>query len=184
MMIFDRTKFNNSVHIKCSESGQLLIEAMIAVGVVTIGLLGVFSLLSQSMGLNKVASDEYVGAYLASEGIEVTKNIIDTNSYGGGAAWNSGVGDGTYALQYDSMVLSSSDINAPLKFDKVTGTYNYTTGVNTNFKRTIKITSLRINPADPLKMPNELQVESIVDWNDRGGVAHEVHLEDHFMNWR
>lgn len=164
-----------------SERGQLLIEAMIAVGVTTVGLLGVFSLLSQSMGLNKVAADQYTGAYLAAEGIEVVKNIIDTNAYQGGAAWNTGVGDGTYAVQYDTKTLSSSAVDVPLKFDPVTDTYNYNVGTDTNFKRAVKITSLRF---DGFGRPSELEVDSVVTWNSRGGTHYSINLEDHFMNWR
>ncbi len=164
------------------ERGQLLIEAMIAVGVTTVGLLGVFSLLSQSMGLNKVAADQYVGAYLAAEGIEVVKNIIDTNAYQGGAAWNTGVSDGTYAVQYDTKgPLSSSAVDVPLKFDPVTSTYNYNVGTDTNFKRAIKITSLRF---DSFGRPSELEVDSTVTWNSRGGTQYKINLEDHFMSWR
>jgi len=166
---------------KCNtESGQLLIEAMIAVSVVTVGLLGVFSLLSQSLGLNKVAADQYVGAYLASEGIEVVKNIIDTNIYQS-RAWNTGVSDGTYAVQYDTPTLTSTSVDTPLKFDSATGTYNYAVGTVTNFKRSVKITSLRLNSQN---QPDELQVDSVVTWNSRGGTQYKVNLEDHFMNWR
>ncbi len=164
-----------------SERGQLLIEAMVAVGVTTVGLLGVFSLLSQSLGINKVASNQYVGAYLASEGIEVVKNIIDTNVYRGGTAWNSGVQDGTYAVQYDTATLSSTSVDQSLKFDPVTGTYNYLAGTDTNFKRSIKITSV-VSGGSPTV--NEIKVESVVTWKDRGGTQYTVNLEDHFMNWR
>jgi Tfp pilus assembly protein PilV len=161
-------------------SGQLLIEAMIAIGVVTFGLLGVFSLLSQSMGLNKVAADQYVGAYLASEGIEVVKNIIDTNIYQS-RAWNDGVSDGTYAVQYDTKTLTSTAIDTPLKFDPATGMYNYSVGADTNFKRSVKITSLRLNSQN---QPDELQVDSVVTWNGRGGMQYKINLENHFLNWR
>ncbi|MEK7182766.1 MAG: prepilin-type N-terminal cleavage/methylation domain-containing protein, partial [Patescibacteria group bacterium] len=59
------------------ETGQTLVELMIAMSVMSVGLLGVFAVLSQSLGLNRVVANQYVAANLAAEGIEVVKNIAD-----------------------------------------------------------------------------------------------------------
>ena len=60
--------------------GYVLVESVVAMTIVVVGLLGIFSLLSQSLSLNRVVGDRYVGTYLAAEGIEVVKNIIDNNA--------------------------------------------------------------------------------------------------------
>ena len=53
-------------------SGQVLIEAMVAISIVTVGLLGIFSVLSRSLSLNRTVADNYVAANLAAEGIEIS----------------------------------------------------------------------------------------------------------------
>src|SRR6185369_4698812 len=62
-------------------SGQSLIEAIIAITLLTIGFLGIARLLSQSLFFTKVVSDQTTATYLAAEGIEIVKNLIDHDVY-------------------------------------------------------------------------------------------------------
>lgn len=162
-----------------NNSGQLLIEAVVAMGVISVGLLGVFSVLSNSLAISKVTSNQYVGTYLAEEGIEVVKNMIDTNQ----TAWNLNLVQGSaykFAVEYDSATPNVADLGQPLRFDPSTGLYNYETGNSTTFVRTITVTSLPVdgNPGE------ELRVDSVVTWLDQGGMPDSVTLEDDFYNWR
>ena len=75
------------------QRGQLLIEAMVAVSLMLVGLLGIFGVLSRSLGLSRVAADQFVAVNLASEGIEIAKNLLDSNIKQG-LAWNSNFVDG------------------------------------------------------------------------------------------
>ncbi len=162
-----------------SNKGQMLIEAMVAMSVISIGMLGVFSLLANSLGIGKVTSNQYVGTYLAAEGIEVVKNMIDTNVNSGGMAWNSGLAQNgyTFAVQYDSAsTTDETDVTKPLLFDSSTGLYSYTVGKPTVFTRAITVTNLMSG--------NEIQVDSVVSWTDQGDTKDSVQLEDHFYNWR
>jgi len=161
-------------------NGQLIIEMMVAVSLLMIGLLGIFAVLSQSLGLNRVAANQYIAAHLAAEGIEVTKSIIDANYINGGP-WNLGLeSDGDYAVEYNSTELdgSSEKLEARLKLDESTGLYTYESGVDTNFKRTITIDNI------PDADPTEIKVISRVYWKDRGGVDFDIVLEDRFRDWR
>ena len=158
------------------DNGQLIVELMVAMGLMVIGLLGIFSVLSQSLGLSRVAANQYIAANLAAEGIEVTKNILDTN-FINGYQWNLGFQNGDYAVEFNSASLidSPQTINSPLKFDESTGRYNYTTGKNTNFVRRITIENID---------PTEIKVTSQIEWKDRGGTDFEIVIEDRFKNWR
>lgn len=159
-----------------NKSGQLLLEAMIAISVMVIGLLGIFSLMSQSLGLYRIVYEGYVAANLAAEGVEVVKNLIDTNVMTGGVPWNRGLArDGNFGIQYNSAALDPTLANKNLLYDEVTGTYNYTIGTATGFKRTVRITNIS---------SDQIQVNSIVEWKGRGGVDLDINLEDHFYNWR
>ncbi len=159
----------------CSRSGQLLIEMLVALGILTVGFLGVMTLLSRAIGLNRVVADNYTATYLAIEGIEVVKNILDSNIItGAGWAADGGFQDGDFEVQYDSRELISPATGAFLTFDPTTRLYGYGFSNTTPFVRTIQI---------QLK-PNEVVVNSKIDWTSRGGGTFNVNLEDHFYNWR
>lgn len=160
-------------------TGQILVETMVALAMVTIGLLGMLNLLSSSIGINKVVSDQYVASYLASEGIEIVKNMID-NNVAANLQYNLGLNTGSYQVDYDSNSLLA-DTGRMLQFDGGSGgTMKYTynpkgaSPSQTSFRRTIDIS----NQGD------EMIVKSTIDWVTRGGSNLEIVLEDHFYNWR
>ncbi len=161
------------------ESGQLIIEAIIAIFIITISILVFVALLARATALNRVINDRYTAVYLAAEGIEVVKNIVDGN-YIQGKAWNdigiNLVNHGEYELDYTSKALKISQIPYnPLKFDRTTGIYDYNiASVDSPFKRKITIDVISAG---------EIRVNSIVTWRT-GGVNYEINLEDHFFDWR
>ena len=62
-------------------SGQTLLEVMMALFVLTSGFLGILSLLAQSIFLSKTVGNETIATYLAAEGVEVAKNLLDHDVY-------------------------------------------------------------------------------------------------------
>jgi len=158
--------------------GQLLIEAMVGLSIAMLGLLGIVSLISHSASLNRVVSNQFIATYLASEGIEITKNIIDNNIIQSNP-WNSGLTTaGSFNVDYKSSNLQDVpfDENRALLFDSATGLYSYyQKGDPTPFIRMIKIKPIG---------SDEIKVNSVVSWTDRGGAKFSVDLEDHFFNWR
>ena len=167
------------------KSGQVLVETMVALSMVVIGLLGLLSLLTYSIGLSKVVSDQYVAAYLAAEGIEVIKNIEDIN-VANGDPYNLGLTPGSYQVDYNSTAstIKPFDSSAYLQFDvnNPTGVKRYTyspQGINpasTPFQRKVDI-SLASGGY-------ELIVSSTVSWIERGGGSRSITVEDHFFGWR
>jgi len=154
------------------KKGQLLIEAGIAISILVIGLLGIFGLLSRSLSLNNVVSSQYIASNLASEGIEVVKNLIDANIVQF-KPWNQGINTGSYEVVFDSLALNPNQ-DRFLKFDSSDNTYNYQNGQPTFFKRVIEIENIGAD---------ETKVNSKVNWQIKGG-SYSVNLEDHFFNWR
>lgn len=154
------------------KKGQLLIESGIAISILVIGLLGIFGLLSRSLGLNNIISSQYIASNLASEGIEVVKNLIDANiiQY---RPWNQNISTGSYEVIYNSPALESNQ-DRFLRFDSSDNIYNYQSGQPTFFKRVIEIENIG---------SDEIRVNSKVNWQIRGG-SYSVNLEDHFFNWR
>ncbi len=183
-----------TINRKPYSSGQVLIEVLIATSVLTVGFLGIITLLNRSLSLNRIVSDNFTANYLAAEGIEVVKNLVDTNIFSG-QAWNNGVIDGCYEVTYESTALptplgSGSDCEQstdfrlfqtarPLVNDDATKLFVYK-GIAGNeagsFRRIIRIETKPGN--------NEIQVNSIVRWYTRGSGVYTINVEDHFYNWR
>jgi len=166
----------------------MLVEALTALSLLTVGFLGILTLLSRSTALTRVVSDNYIATYLAAEGIEIIKNLVDANTiqerpWGDGfeSLIQPGVGESPrqYEVDYKDEDLGSlRDFIPPgefLNLDSMTRTYSYGTGSPTPFRRIVTV----IFPND-----DEMQVISDVSWTTRGGNLSKVRVEDHFYNWR
>ena len=88
-------------------NAQILIEVMVALSVVVSAFAGALSLLGTSVGLTRTIANQYVGTYLAAEGIEIVKNMIDEN-YFDGASFNANLADDTYQFDWKSTSGSGS----------------------------------------------------------------------------
>lgn len=164
--------------IKQDRGGTLLIESMVAISVGVVGILGILALLSRSLGLHKEVGQKFIATYLAAEGIEVVKSLIDKN-YVEGRAWNSDLADGIYRVEYKSTALATT--TPPLLFSQVEGTYGYDSGRTTPFIRVVTIKNI---DRDGDGGADEIKVKAKVEWRRRGGGIETVELEDHFFNWR
>ncbi len=165
-----------------ASGGYLLIEAMVAMGVLTTAVFGIFALMSQSIKLTRVIDDQYVGTYLAAEGIELAKNLFDANIPPiGPGPWNANGFDvdRCYELDIDTTSLNSAvsvgcptGSVRPLGFDGAF--YRYIPGNSTAYTRTVHIEPI-VDGAQ-----TGIQVVSTVKW--ASGVS-SVSLEDKFYNW-
>ena len=159
-----------------SHRGSVLIESIVGISVSIIAMAGIFGLLSRSIAINKGLTQKLVATYLAAEGIEVVKSIIDGNA-ANERIWNQGVSAGNYEVAYNTASLSQAitgDSGSLILFSNLSGLYQYENGGETPFRRTIKISEID---------PNEIRVISEVLWAERG-IQKIVSLEDHFFNWR
>lgn len=151
-----------------------MIEAIVALSIAVVGLLGILALISRSVSLNRVVADRYVAAYLATEGVEIVKNLVDRNSLAS-RPWNEGISSGEFEADYNDSALRLNS-SRPLQFDKENGIYSYDLGDPTRFQRKIAV---------QLSTDGEsMKINSIVNWTSRGGGDFELNVEEHFLNWR
>jgi hypothetical protein len=172
-----------------SRRGQTLIEALVALSILTTGFIGIVALLTKSFQLNRTTTNDTQATYLAAEGIEIVKNLSDHDIYSGlpnndGFAQCFGLGQGQtgyFKLEYDTMtcpppvyVGPASYLSDPLYFNSATHLYTYSTlgATQTDFAREVKIT----NDGE------DLDVQSTVTWSD-GGTSNTITLEDHFYDY-
>jgi hypothetical protein len=169
-----------------SRNGQSLIEVMVAITALTVAFLGISTLLSQSIALNKVISNEATATYLASEGIEVAKNLIDHDVYaqiaGEGGGWgNCFMNRGTTDFEIDYETTDCNTLTPfvspgdPLWYHTDTHLYDYVEdgGTATGFTRMVRV----------LENGDEITVICDVWWPSFGGSSGNIELEDHFYNW-
>jgi len=173
-------------------SGQTIMEMVVALSVLTIGLLGIITLLNVSLGLNRVVADNYRGTYLAAEGVEIVKSLVTTNAEKK-ITWCSGLPSGDYELDYRVRVpeLGTYDClapypgldnaaNQPLRLHATSHLYDYdrSGSVPTIFYRTV---SISYEPAGPNAEDDKMIVQSVVHWKDRTG-DNRVDLIDYIFN--
>lgn len=158
-------------------TGFTLLEVLLAIFLITIGIGGVFALIWQTAFFTESSFAELTAAYLLQEGLEIVKNIRDSNwltqRTTADFAWDSGLDECASGCQadYDDEELTSYT-DDELNFSA--GFYSYEPGAQTKFKRKITI----IKPSD-----DALEVIVEVMWLERGK-NHKLIAQENLYNWR
>ncbi|MDP3794957.1 MAG: prepilin-type N-terminal cleavage/methylation domain-containing protein [bacterium] len=156
-----------------------LIETLVAVGILAGALVAAVGLLSLTLRTMRTAQSEFIAAHLAAEGIEVIRNIRDTN-WLRGVAWQTGLDDGSYAVAYDTLPpLAVYDDTQPLERDG-DGRYCYNCGTETPFRRRVAIELVPVDRDNPGILG--IRVTATVLWSDAAG-PRSVVAQDILYNW-
>ena len=137
--------------------GFTILEAIAAIFVMTVGVLGAYAVVQQIIVYNSISSSRLTAAYLAQEGIEIVRNIRDTN-------WLT-----VPLVVWDNGISSREEIVA-------------LDGAASKFKRKITIfdeTDLS-SPSDGT--PDMFKVKVEVLWTEKGN-DYTVAVEEHLYNW-
>ncbi len=186
--------------------GQSLIEAIAALGIITVGLMGVLGLLSRSFLLQRETADQAKATYLASEGLEIAKSLIDHNVYTGVAqgqesnGWNGAItgcfqfsagGTNYYYLDFETYNCPPSQGSSSVPPDPL---YYYAPNAATG-------QGMYYDSADGMKIQgatktdfsrvveisrpdaNTINVISTVTWNTGTIISQAITVEDTFYNW-
>ncbi|MFC1663737.1 hypothetical protein ACFL0A_01280 [Patescibacteria group bacterium] len=157
-----------------------LIEVSVAVFFITVGVLGAFTLIEQVVSYTSVSSSYLVTNYLSQEGIEIVRNIRDTN-WLEGEAWDNGITCSLppcfFEADYTDQSLSSY-LDRYLYINGNNSFYTYIDSplpgdTKTKFKRKIIITP---QESDILKVSVQ------VKWQERGK-DHQVTAQENLYNW-
>ena len=157
---------------KFNRNGFTLVEALVTLMVLSIALGPSLILTTNINNTATTVKNNLIAANLAQEGVEVVRGIRDTNWFNG-AAFDTGLANGTYRVEWNSDTLIALGANPPIREDN--GLYNYSTGSNTIFRRTISI--LKVNAG-------ELRIISEITWEERGARAKSALAESHLFNWK
>jgi hypothetical protein len=180
---------------RANESGQLLVEAVVALGIIIVSIVGAVSLMSRSVNQSRLVADQVIAVNLAAEGIEVAKNILDGNVLKN-KPWNEGFGPAIYGkVDYlsknlgEKLNIGSNDFDNPetiytrndtvefLHLDPKEGFYSYDVKFpETIFKRLIQIKK-------PTAGDYQIRVNAKVVWKSPQGLK-SVFLTSDMLGWR
>ena len=159
------------------QKGFTLIEVLAASFIIIVGVGGALALIQQSISFTSNAALQLEASYLVQEGMEIVRNIRDTNLIkiykGVEGNWNNGLTGCEAGCQADYDTENSLGVyqDTVLKFSS--GLYNHTAGVNSIFKRKITITP---QGGDVLGVLVE------VIWEERGR-SHTIKAATELYNW-
>lgn len=152
-----------------------MLEVIVALSIVTVGMLGVASLVTMNIQAQTVNRNRLIASMLAQEGLELVRNIRDTN-WLDGSAWHDSL-IGTFTIDYDGtiddLVNDISDPGARLNID-ASGFYTHAAGDTTPFRRLISVTDIDME---------SFAASSTVQWTDNKG-THSYVAETLFYNWK
>ena len=174
--------------------GFTLLEVIITLSILVIGIVGISYLITQTIAGGRIPYQKLIAAYLAQEGIEIVRNIRDTN-WIEEENWDSDLLCGTPPCDWEADYTTQSFINNcgsatnynchsynPNNFLKIDndGFYNYSSGTDTKFKRKITISE----PATPDCPAGDcLSISVVVEWEEKGKV-YKIECRENLYNWR
>jgi len=170
-----------------NSKGFTIVEALLATFVITVGVVGVLAVVNQTTAFTQVTSSRLTAIYLAQEGIEIVKNIRDTNFlkvHKGLLAedqWVQGLTgcEGGCEADYTDSTLSAGD-----RYFKIEGGfYKYSvSGTETSFKRKITVFDLVDLTDPPDDIIDQMKVLVEVSWEERGR-THQVAAQENVYKW-
>ena len=158
--------------------GFSLIEVVTAIFILTVGVGGAFSLIYQTLSAVYLVRSELTASFLAQEGVEIVKNLRDNAWLYSRAAtstsWLAYLSEagGDYEVDYSTQTLSRADNSTYMKVDS-NGFFNYSSGDQTNFTRSVSLTNVSTTT---------VKVVVTVGWQT-GGRDHSLEIVENITNW-
>ena len=166
----------NKIILKKSK-GFVLIEKIMVLGLIFILIGAIFLLIHRSTVLVSDIFFKHKAAYLAKEGVEIIRNIRDTN-WLEEESWDQGILEGNWEVYYKTrQELTQPYLGTKLNID-AQGFYSYSPGIETKFSRRITIGRADLD-GDGEK---EIQIWSRVQWEKRGRIF-DITVQKNLYNW-
>lgn len=159
--------------------GFTLIETLVAIAILLVAVVGPMSVIGGSLSQTSTIRDQSIAINLAQEGIEMARQMRDSNMInawdGGGAIWSDGLAIGYYIVSAaggDSLFLCSGicTANQKIVYQNTAGWYFQVvgSGIPTKFSRMVDISDVS---------PTEKRILSEVTWVV-GGNPKSVKVEE------
>lgn len=173
--------------IGIKNKGQGLLETIVAIGIILTGLVSSLTLVIFTLSASRQSADAIIASNLAWEGIEVVRNIRDSN-YLAGVSWDAGLAgaDTTAIAVFDEPTASWALNFTPNFLDDTAARMFRSSGVylqNVSTPPGLATDFFRLIIIDPEGTVFRKRVASQVRWIERG-VARSVIAETRIFDWR
>ncbi len=159
------------------KKGFTLVELLVTIFVIMIGLIAAYKVASYPLSQISISMNRLTAAYLAQEGIEIVRNIRDTNWVDDSASlWKEGLESGSWEADYDDENLSVFS-NRYLNFEGSSSFYGYEGGVASKYKRKIEIEDLDDGDGNDI-----LKITVTVSWSEKGK-DYSFDLQENLYNY-
>lgn len=163
-------------HNSSKKAGFSLVEVLAVLFVVSMGLIGVLSLIVQSVQVRYINKNAMIAYQLAQEGVELMRHVRDTN-WRQSEPWLFGMGTGQYCIDYENVIpIPTTGQGCRLYIDQ-NGFYDHTQeaeDTSTDFFRRMDVNAIATTSA---------QVISVISWKDHGQ-DYSYRLETMLYDWR
>jgi len=156
--------------MKFPNNGFTIIEVMVSIMVLAVGIVGIYYIVPKLASISAINTNRFIAAQLAREGLEIIKNLRDSN-WLGEADWNYGFLPCASGCEIDYNDSSPAFFQNRFLRVGTNGFYNYQSGEATKFKRKITVT-----PGT-----DTLEVEVEVIW---AGKYSPYTAKQRLYNWR
>lgn len=163
---------------KKKNKGFTLIEALVAITILTISIAGPITIASRGMTSAMFARDQITAFYLAQEAVEFIRNKRDENNIKGNV-WIDGLSE---CLDGKVCIIDSknNEINEciggicpVLKYNNSTAFYSYDSGEDSNFTREIRIATVNVK---------EIAITTTMSWSS-GSIIKSFTVKEHILDW-
>jgi type II secretory pathway pseudopilin PulG len=160
------------------QAGFSILEIVVAIFIITMGMVGVLSLITQNIQVQYINKNNLIASQLAQEGLELIRNKRDKNWLEGND-WISGITPGDYIADYTGYIgIVSGMEEAKLQERNDLGEEGYywynAEDSNTIFSRLITTSQTS---------SELLNVSCLIQWEDRGQTYQYV-ADTILYNWR
>ena len=171
--------------------GFTLIETLFAILIFSAALIALMTIAARGISATASAAQTTTASYLAQEGIEVARNMRDSN-YANSAAWDAGISACTVAapcmVSYGSsanaptLVSCGGSICPPVSRASNGGYVDAAAGTPSEFSRMVYAIPAAIPMNATVGGPNEYEIVSKVAWTSKT-IPHIVTLETLLKDW-
>lgn len=162
--------------------GFTLLETLVAVTILTMVIIGPLTLAINSISAAMISQNQIIAFYLSQEAIEYIGNIRDSN-FLQGKNWLDGLADcagvaGCYVDIPNNKITACIGECPKIKYDDGGYYYNYVSGKEVIFTRTVKITPNIGGNSD------EVKVEVVAQWSEKFGGQKSFTLQKNLFKWK
>lgn len=169
---------------KINQQGFTLVEVMVAAFIVAMGVTSLMGLINRIYSYEGAGDTQLTAAYLGKEGIEIIRNIRDTNYLKmiqtGAGAWDNGLNICQICCEADYTTDAAHILSctSPLRYLRSDGKFwSYSGSNKTLFQRKIVVT-----PSTGADGTAIMNVKVTVYWTESGR-SHNLTVQEKLYNW-